>query len=371
MPRSPFPVYHDICCTSVRLLLFCSIGPGYDFSVAPESQLDLFPAIVHTHRPPRKQPKSIFASSLPLLALSLAAAAALSACDRMKTALNTPQVDSAWQNDSSRLEPHPTVVFRVDRSGKGTRVLPFATIGDNGIRSLRMSSRGWRAFDLAYLQNGSSFVPYRSGDILPATRSLRGMWEAGSILDSLPCPSPVPAALVNLDSRVELVTSGTDPLPIPRIAGLGDGELQRVISTVTKLVAPAAGISLNNMKYYDRNIQVVPTGVSDKPTVVISFDDPRPLPDSAARMISRTRHLIVVLDKGVYGYKPSLTYADVSSNRISPRRKFLGVLDTDGDGKAELFFGLQAEEFPLVTYVYRFEGDTWMETFKYERTRCG
>ncbi|HCT56592.1 MAG TPA: hypothetical protein DGD08_05185 [Gemmatimonas aurantiaca] len=295
--------------------------------------------------------------------------AGVTSCDRVKTALNPPQVDTYWQSDSTFLASKPTVLFRVDRSGNLPRLIPIATVGAKGLRSLGMTSRGWRAFDIDYLHSNATFTPYRYGEPLSAVRSTRGMWE-GEPLDTLPCPSPLPAALASIDSRVELLTSGGTPLARPHMTSLSDGELQGVLSTVNTLVAPTAGISLSRMSRYQRNVYAVATGASTRPTVIVTYDDPEALPDSATRITERPRHLMVVLDKGVYGYKPSYTYSDVSSSRIQPRRKFLGALDADGDGKAELYFGVQLPQFPLVTYAYGYEGDTWLEVFKYERGRC-
>jgi hypothetical protein len=62
----------------------------------------------------------------------------------------------------------------------------------------------------------------------------------------------------------------------------------------------------------------------------------------------------------------------VTTTRISPRRRFLGALDADGNGKAELYFGL-ASSVPrgeLVTYTYRYTGDTWIADWEFARTRC-
>lgn len=295
----------------------------------------------------------------------------LAGCDRVNSALNTPQVDVAWRNDSTLLARSPTVLLRLDRSKGATRAIPIATIDDRGIKSLRLSARGWRAFDLGYLHSGAMFTPYRGSQALPVTKSTRGMWEGATVLDSLQCPSPLPAALVQVEPGVELLISGNKAIPQARSNGLADGELQRVLSTVATLVAPTAGISLSEINRYKRSVSVVATGASSSPTIVISYDDPEQLPDTATTLTARPHHYTVVLDRGIYGYKPSYSFTDISTVRSQPRRKFLGALDIDGDGKAELFFGLQLPEYPLVTYAYRLEGDTWIEAFKYERGRCG
>jgi hypothetical protein len=305
------------------------------------------------------------------LALLPAALFLTTGCDRLKGALNPSQVDYAWQNDSTVLAQKPTLLLRAVRTDGVTRAVPIATVGEKGVRALSMSTRGWRALDVQALQAGSTFVPYRGSDPLAPVPSARGMWE-GTPLDSLKgCTQMLPAASVTLPDGVHLLTSGRTPLK-SRPSGLSAGELQEVLNVVGSLVAPSAGIQPSKLSKYRREVVVVGTGATSSPTIVVSYEDPEPLPDSVTRIAERPRQLIVVLDKGVYGYKPSLTIADVTSSRIAPRRRFLGALDADGNGQSELFFGLgtQVERAELVTYSYRFVGDTWIADFSYERTRC-
>lgn len=296
---------------------------------------------------------------------------ALTGCDKIKSRLYPPQVDTSWQNDSTFLAQSPTLLLRAVRTAEGPRAVPIASVGARGLRALGLSGRGWRALDLQLLYAGHQFVPYRGSTPLAAVTSQRGMWE-GPALDSLPgCQLLHPAAAVPIPDGVELLTSGARPLrALPN--GIGDGELQEVLNVVTTLVAPTAGVPLSQMSKYRRSVAVVGTGATASPTIIVSYDDPQELPDSVTRLAERPRQLIVVLDKGAYGYKPSLTLKDVSPTRISPRRRFLGAIDADGDGKSELYFGLgeRIERGELVTYTYRFSGDTWIADWEYARTRC-
>ncbi len=294
----------------------------------------------------------------------------LSGCDRIKAALYPPQADPAWSADSVLLASRPTVIFRVDRTKQEPRAVPIATTGSNGIRALRLTPRGWRTFDTLYLHSKAGFVPYRNGNPSPPVYSTRGMWE-GPTLDTIPCASPVPAATVALDPGTELLTSGSEPLPPPTVTPLSDSELNALLSSLNILVAPIGGIALSRVSHYRRSVHVVSTGATRAPTIVVTYDDPRAYPDSVVAGTGYPHHFVVVLDKGNYGYRPTYTYSDVSNGRAMPRRSFLGILDIDGDGRAELFFGLQLQQYPLVTYVYRFEGDAWIETFTYSRGRCG
>lgn len=299
------------------------------------------------------------------------AAVALGGCDKIKDRLYPSAVDGAWQADSTLLAQSPTVLLRVVRSSTGTRAIPIASIGEKGLRSLNLTDRGWRALDVQLLSSGRSFVPYRGSDPQSTVTAERGMWE-GAPLDTLAgCNLAAPAAKLSVPDGVELLTSGTTPLRT-KPHGISDGELQEVLNVVNTLVAPSAGVSLSMMPRYKRSVSVVGTGATPAPTIVVTFEDPQELPDSVTRLAERPRQLILVLDKGVYGYKTSLTISDVTSTRISPRRRFLGALDADGDGKSELYFGLASSiaRGELVTYSYKFTGDTWIADWEFSRTRC-
>lgn len=306
---------------------------------------------------------------LGLLALST------SACDRikgtLKGSLETGQSDPAWQGDSALIASRPSVLYRVVREGSGgARAIPIATMGERGFRPLALSNRGWRAFDLTFLQAGAPLAPYRANDPLPPVASTRGMWE-GAPLDTIDrCNVILPAALVSVPDGVELMTSGERPLR-PAPIGMSDGAVQQALEKIPTLIAPTSGVPLSLISRYRRQVYIGATGASDVPTIVVTYDDPEVVPDSVpAYPTPRPRQFIVVMDKGLYGYKPSYTFTTLGNSQTPPRRKFLGFLDADGDGKSELFFGIQNPKFPLVTYALRFRADAWVESFKYERQRC-
>lgn len=293
-----------------------------------------------------------------------------SACDRVRSALNPPPtVDRSWSNDSTLLAAEPVVVFRVVRDSTGRRIVPFASVGSQGLQALSLSDRGWRAFDLQYLHAGNSFVPIRGSNTGTPVPSTRGMWDP-TALDSLPgCALLLPAAVAAVPDDVELLLSRELPQTGSQ-AALSQGELQEILHKTNTLTAPTLGLSLSRMGEYRRQVHVVTTGASPRPTVVVSYDEVNAVMDSARVMEMRPSNLIIVLDQGGFGYRPTLTLADVGTSRSGFPRKFLGALDTDGDGKRELLFGLRTPEAPLVAVGYRLAGDSWTESFTYNRQRC-
>lgn len=301
--------------------------------------------------------------------LLLIALPLLAACDSIKQRLNPPTGDPVWQGDSALVVGHPDVLYRVMRDKAGTKIIPIATGGSTGFEPMLMSDRGWRLLDLEYMNSSKSVVPIRGGTLLSPVSITRGMWE-GAPLDTIQgCAVMPPAALVSIPADVQLAASG-EKLHAPDVTPLDASARETAISSIATLIAPSAGIAPSIIGKYNRNVYVVPTGASRTETIVVTYDDPVSLADSVPPIAQRPRQLIVVLDKGVYGFKPTYVFKTVGNAKDLPRRRFLGAFDADRDGKAELFFGLQAPQFPLVTYAIKFEIDAWHEGFKYERVRC-
>ena len=168
---------------------------------------------------------------------------------------------------------------------------------------------------------------------------------------------------------MQLATS-VPPTPLKYPNELSAAELQEAIDLVPLLIAPTAGISTSQLQRYERRIFQVPSGSGPNPSIVLEFDDPEVPPDSVPSMGERPRHLIVVLDKGVYGYKPSWTYKSLGNRKDQVRLKFLDFVDTNGDGLVELFFGARVEALPRFTRVLKFETDVWRETLTYQGNDC-
>ena len=297
-----------------------------------------------------------------------------SGCDRIRDTLRPPGGggDPRWTGDSTLLASKPEILFRVRRLNGNERIVPIATLGSHGFRPLYFSSRGWRAFDLEYLQKGSRLTTYRAGHASGSAEMLRGMWEPPSApLDThSTCGSVVPVAKAVMGNGVTLLTSGTRP-PLKPVRALAASELQAALGTVPTLIAPASGISGARLLKFKREVYVVNSATSSSPTIVIVYNDPALLADSVAPIAERPRHLVVVLDRGVYGYRPTFTYASAGNRKSLPRYHFIDYLDVDDDGRAELFFGMTDPRVPpLYTVVLRFENEAWRELLRYDGNPC-
>lgn len=274
-----------------------------------------------------------------------------------------------WQGDSTLLASKPGFVFRVVESEGRRGVAPIATIGPSGFRAVRMGRRGWRAFDISYLHAGNTLSAVREGRAAGDVRMTRGMWESGTPLDSIVgCTRLIPFGVADVPAGINLVVSGAPPQLKP-VPSLSAAELANVTSTIATLIAPSAGISTSMLSRYKRELHVLPTGTSSAPTIVAIYNDPEQVADSVQPIAQRPRQFLVILDKGVYGYRSTFSFSTLGNAQAAPRMTFLDFVDTDADGKGELFFGFLHNGKYDVTVGYKFENDAWRENFR-EIVRC-
>lgn len=299
----------------------------------------------------------------------------VSGCEKVKAAIRPPAVgDSRWQGDSTLLASNPEFLFRVKRTEKDTRIVPLTTVGSQGFRPVNFGNRGWRAFDLQFLQKGSKLTAYREGRPAEKVELSRGMWEPPTDpLDTIAgCAVIVPNGRANVDRGISLLTnSGRSSIRASR--SLGEGELQAALRMVSQLIAPTSGVSGSMIAHYKREVHVVQSGVSEWPSIVVIFDDPESLPDSINPLGQRPRQLIVILDRGRYGYRQSYSYSTVANRKALPRLVYLDYLDVDDDGHAELFFGLRnppSAANAMYTFVLHFENDAWRKRLEFEAFPC-
>ncbi len=316
-------------------------------------------------------PVARFARRRALVAAGLVAVSALYGCDRVKEAIRSsdaPVGDVVWQRDSTLLEAKPAILFRVVDFDKSRAVVPIATIGTTGFRRVTMGGRGWRAFDLAYLTSGHTLSGIRDGRVAGEFTMTRGMWEAGTQLDSLPgCPMIIPAGLGNAAS-VSLAVSGPPP-KLNKTAPLSAGELQTALARIPTLIAPSSGIGTSVLARYKREVYVLATGATLRPSILAIYNDPEQVSDTLSPMGERPRQFIVLLDNGIYGYRPTYTYTTLGNSKSPPRMRFVDYVDVDADGKAEVFFGYQRNDVYESTAMLRYENEKWTEVLN-QLLRC-
>ncbi len=305
-----------------------------------------------------------------LLVALLLSLAGRGGCDRIQRQLSddnaaaAQSADPAWQRDSLLLSSTPTVLFRVLDLPVGRVVSPIATTTAQGFRVLSMASRGWKAFDVNYLYAGKTLRTIEDGR--PASELLlkRGMWELGAQLDSIEsCQRLVPAGMVDAPAGARLAIAGPISALKP-VTPLSAAELQSAMATIPTLVAPSVGIGPSMLSRYTREVHTLATGNGARPSILVIYDDPEQVADSVIDVAQRPRQFVVILDKGVYGYRPTFSFKTLGNARTAPRMRWLDYVDVDRDGKAELFFGITANKKYDATVALRFENDAWRETMR-------
>lgn len=304
----------------------------------------------------------------PLLSL-LAAGACKGTLDKINSRLyKAPVGDAAWETDSSFLADSPSVLFRVYHRN-GTRfVMPVAALGSSGLRDLHMTQRGWRALDIQLLYTGKTFLPIRNGQIGSPFRSEGGMWEDPTHpLDTLSgCPLIIPRANVTVDPDVEIAMTNYKPTSGQLLDG---SALENALSQVPSLVAPTLGVSGTELLRYKRSIHQIAHS-EGPPSILLEYHDPEPAPDTGVVQGVRPRHLIVMLDKGIYGYRTSWKYITTGMSIDRPVLHYLDAVDTNADGVPELFFSIDYKGGYTFTVMYRQWNDTWREMWRRGMTRC-
>ena len=262
------------------------------------------------------------------------------------------------------------VLFTVIHKSGNQYILPVAQLSKSPPVTLRLvTKRGWGLFDINFLSSGSLVTPVSDGQALAPVRMTRGMWEVPSTPnDSLRCEGAViPIGLVSLPSATELVVANYK-LPTG-MKMLSAGELEEATRQVPLLVMPTVQISAAQLGDYTRSVHQIPR-VGANPAILLEYHDDHPRTDTSIVGQRRPRHVLIVLEKGVYNYRPSWQYTTTGAKNDKPILRYLGIMDADMDGRSELF--LYVEPAPGFRYIMAFQewNDTWREYWRRPPGRC-
>lgn len=291
--------------------------------------------------------------------------------DSIDSKLYATNDQSAWKLDSGLVSSSPAVLFRVFRKGSSQYIFPIALLSKSPPSTLRLATkRGWGLFDINLLFEGRPVTPTQRGFASAPAKMLRGMWEVPSIpLDTLAqCTGAVlPMGLVSVPAGTELVVANYK-LPTG-MKLLSAGELQDATREVPLLVLPTVQISSEQLGRYSRAVHQIPRAGAD-PAILLEYHDESAHTDTSVVGQRRPKHAIIVLEKGVYGYRPSWVYKTTGKTNDMPVLRFLDVLDADLDGRAEIFFYVKVGPEASFVMAYHGANDTWIEYWRRSPARC-
>lgn len=279
--------------------------------------------------------------------------------------------DSGWRRDSSLIAKGPPVLYRVIRKKSDEFLFPIGLLGKGAPRVLHLSKRGWAMFDIQTLYQGRQVTPVVNGQAGPTATMKQGMWEnASAPLDTVPasvCSSPIAIGKVALPAGTDIVVTNYK-LPT-ELKTLSEAEMLEAVNGVSTLITPGLGIKSSVLADYTRIIRQIPR-VGGEPAVLVQYDDFRTVTDTSAVVARLPRHIVIVLEKGVYAYRPSWIYSTTGKPNDRPILKFLEAMDVDGDGKSEVIYGVDIPGGASFTIVFKQNNDTWKEYWRRSPMRC-
>lgn len=282
-----------------------------------------------------------------------------------------PPDDGGWRRDSTLIAKKPAVLYRVIRKKSDEYIFPIGILGKGAPRILHLSKRGWAMFDIEMLHQGREVTPVQNGVAAGAVKMRQGMWEnASAPLDTVPpavCSSLAAIGRVSLPPGTDIVVSNFQFPTGMKL--LSEGELSSAVSGVSTLVTPTLGVKPAVLAGYTRLVRQIPRAGAE-PAVLVEYDDFREVTDTSAIARRLPRHIVIVLEKGVYTYRPSWVYATTGNENDRPILRFLEAMDVDGDGRSEVIYGVDVPGGASFTVIFRQYNDTWKEFWRRSPQRC-
>ena len=298
-------------------------------------------------------------------------ALALGGCEKIKTKLYPPDVaviDQVWVRDSTTVAKGPAILFRTFRKGDTRLLIPIGTMQNSNITMLRMSKRGWNYLDIAALGTGS-VTPIHDGQPAGAVKISQRMWEnAATPLDSMDrCPNMIPHILAPMPSGSQLAVMNY-PLP-SGLKTMTEAQTSEALSKIPQLVTPTIGVRPAQLARYTRTVRQV-LRKDAEPALLVEYHDDAVDSDTSTLGLRRPRHIVIVMEKGMYGYRPGWVYSTTGTTSDRPALRFLDSFDVDGDGKSELFFGVDVPNGWSYTLGFKAENGSWTEFWRRNSARC-
>jgi hypothetical protein len=300
-------------------------------------------------------------------AIILGIVVAAAGCD--KTAGDAP----AATDVSLDLAANPDLVFHVFGDRSAPRMLPFAAIRDSELVPITLSAEGWRAFDAKYFQPGATYPTYRDGRSAGTVTVQRGMW-IGAPLYTLPgCTNALPMATVAIVDTApggytveQFAMTRADTAPRVRTAMPADS-IRAIAKRLGHEAGRRAGIEPGTLDSLDFRAIAITTGATPRPTIVLSFIDPRGGEGSGG---GRTAHVFVIADDAGSGYAASFSHTVNGDAARADYRAFLEHLDLTGDGVSELLLAGWRYGQQTVNRVFAWRGGAWREVFVGRSSWC-
>lgn len=307
---------------------------------------------------PRSAPgrlRALFGTTVVAVILTVAVG-----CD--KQVAGTPTV----RNTS--LAGKPTTLFLLFGERSDARLLPLATVAGGRITPIVLDSAGWRSFDETYFAPGSPISVYRAGLATSGGTVRRGMWTQPDPLYTLPgCRALRPLGAIALGSdagaglSLELLASSA-PLGSATSRPAATEADQDSARAFAGRAAQRVGLTKSLRDELELVTQAIPTGATDRPTLVVSYSE------KGSGGGSNSRHLFALGDIGVEGY--ATTFSHSASDTAPEFRRLIDHLDVTGDGTDEIVLEGWRQKSESFLVILQFTGGRWREVARSSSAWC-
>ena len=299
-------------------------------------------------------------------------------CDKAKGFIggDRPAPPEVAPSEALNLAARPDILFQIFGEKEDPRMIPIAAIENGELKTITLSSTGWRQFDAMYLRRGKSYTLYEDGRARGTVTVRQGMWERPDApLYTLPgCEALTPLASVTVSGlakssyTVEALASSVERSRARGSSSLSDADLRRTGRQVALEAGARETVDAKTLDALDYRAVAINTGTTDAPTIVASFLDPTA--SDAGSASSNTVHLFVIADRDADGYTPTMSHVINGPLSSAVYRRFFDHLDLTGDGIDEII----AEEWRIgqetSLLVLAWAGTKWREIFRGRSSWC-
>lgn len=297
---------------------------------------------------------------------------ALGGCEKVKSKLYpeaAPEVDQSWVRDSMTVAKGPPILFRAIKKGDQRLLIPIATLRDSKVSLLRMSKRGWNYLDIRAFAEGADITPVQNGSAGAPIKVQQRMWEnSAAPLDSITgCPNMIPVIRAPLPAGLELAVMNYE---LPKgLKTMSDAQVSEALSRIPQLVTPTVGVRPAQLERYTRSVHQL-LRKNGEPAVIAEYHDEAESSDTSVVGQRRPRHIVIVMEKGVYGYRPGWVYSTTGAYNDRPALRFLDSFDVDGDGNSEMFFRVEVPTGWSYTLAFKQRDGSWEEIWRRRGIQC-
>lgn len=282
-----------------------------------------------------------------------------SACDKQAASAPAPRRTS--------LAGKPTTLYLLFGDRTDPRLLPVATIAAGRITPITLDSAGWHSFDQMYFPTGAPVSVYRDGVATSGGTIRRGMWTDAEPLYKLPgCRSLRPLGAVTLapdaaaQPTIELLASSA-PLPQAAHPASTPADLDSARAFAGR-AAQRAGLTKSSRDELELLVQAIPTGATDRPTLVASYSE------KGNGGGAHPRHVFALGDIGLEGYESTFTHSATDS--LPEFRRLIDHVDLTGDGLDEIVLEGWRQGGESFLVIMQFTGGRWREVARGTNSWC-